>query len=429
MHQRFKLLILFLFAAVCATGLHVASATRIGAQAQRVANESQQLQNVSIHTATNRLMVNQAGQAGAGTPGSSFSYFIDTTEDFITDASLIMGNSSQNLSWRIFENGQGDPTPTNNFGWLYALSNITVDSTTFPSYRIASGKGTNRDSTIGFDVDWYAAKHIDSADFYVGHFEIYKGSNNPSGTVTDLTIAFACDWDVPSDTSSDNTIGIDAARQMISLQGQYSSDRQKGFAATAAYREDGVPITGGFGWGNQQQVYNLGGYSVDSVWKYMEAIPAPPNNYNSTWLDSVGDMSIVMVVAKNYTVTPTSRLKFDVVLAAKRAEMNPVGLAGLNTAVDKARKFICAHVAAGSELCDICTSCGDTNGDGVIDISDAVALIGYIFFFPFPIIPGDCNYPMGMGDANGDGGVDISDAVYLIAYIFSGGGAPHCQGK
>ena len=65
-------------------------------------------QGVAIRTANNRMVVNQVGQAADNTPGSSFSYFADQTEDFITDASLIMGNSSQNLSWRIFESGQGD---------------------------------------------------------------------------------------------------------------------------------------------------------------------------------------------------------------------------------------------------------------------------------------------------------------------------------
>jgi trimeric autotransporter adhesin len=72
-----------------------------------------------------------------------------------------------------------------------------------------------------------------------------------------------------------------------------------------------------------------------------------------------------------------------------------------------------------------CTSCGDANSDGGVDISDAVFLIAYIF--SGGSAPSDCNYANGQGDANADGGVDISDAVYLIAYIFSGGPAPHCQ--
>ncbi len=71
-----------------------------------------------------------------------------------------------------------------------------------------------------------------------------------------------------------------------------------------------------------------------------------------------------------------------------------------------------------------CTSCGDANSDGGIDISDAVFLIQYIF--AGGAAPATCVIPNGKGDANGDGAVDISDAVYLIQYIFAGGPVPHC---
>jgi hypothetical protein len=64
---------------------------------------------------------------------------------------------------------------------------------------------------------------------------------------------------------------------------------------------------------------------------------------------------------------------------------------------------------------------GDANGDGSIDISDVVFLIGYIFS------GGSAPVPLAAADANCDLYVDISDAVYLISYIFSGG-APPCAG-
>jgi hypothetical protein len=64
------------------------------------------------------------------------------------------------------------------------------------------------------------------------------------------------------------------------------------------------------------------------------------------------------------------------------------------------------------------TKCGDANGDGSVDISDAVYLISYIFG------GGAAPNPLCAGDANGDGAVDITDAVYLINYMFSGGPAP-----
>jgi uncharacterized protein (TIGR02145 family) len=71
--------------------------------------------------------------------------------------------------------------------------------------------------------------------------------------------------------------------------------------------------------------------------------------------------------------------------------------------------------ATGSDVCS------DANGDGTVNISDAVYLITYIFaggMEPQPLVAGDVNY---------DGAVNISDAVYMIAYIFASGPAPVCQ--
>ena len=65
--------------------------------------------------------------------------------------------------------------------------------------------------------------------------------------------------------------------------------------------------------------------------------------------------------------------------------------------------------------------CGDANGSGSINISDAVYLIAYIFS------GGPAPSPLLAGDANCTSTVNISDAVYLIAYIFSGGPTP-CAG-
>jgi hypothetical protein len=61
---------------------------------------------------------------------------------------------------------------------------------------------------------------------------------------------------------------------------------------------------------------------------------------------------------------------------------------------------------------------GDVNSDEIVNISDAVALIDYIFgggAAPDPLLCGDCNC---------DEIVNISDATYLIGYIFGGGPAP-----
>jgi hypothetical protein len=61
---------------------------------------------------------------------------------------------------------------------------------------------------------------------------------------------------------------------------------------------------------------------------------------------------------------------------------------------------------------------GDANGDGTVNITDAVYLVTYIFGGGPPPVP------LLSGDANCDGTVNITDAVYLITYIFGGGPPP-----
>jgi hypothetical protein len=63
---------------------------------------------------------------------------------------------------------------------------------------------------------------------------------------------------------------------------------------------------------------------------------------------------------------------------------------------------------------------GDPNHNGVIDVSDVVYLINYLFK------GGPEPDPLESGDANCDGQVTVSDVVYLINYLFKGGPAPAC---
>jgi hypothetical protein len=57
--------------------------------------------------------------------------------------------------------------------------------------------------------------------------------------------------------------------------------------------------------------------------------------------------------------------------------------------------------------------CGDANDDGIINVSDAVYIINYVFVPGFPAPD-----PLCSADVNGDDIVNISDAVYLINYVF-----------
>lgn len=62
--------------------------------------------------------------------------------------------------------------------------------------------------------------------------------------------------------------------------------------------------------------------------------------------------------------------------------------------------------------------CGDAEGNQVVNISDAVYLINYIF------AGGPAPSPLLAGDADCSQAISISDAVFLINYIFAGGPQP-----
>ena len=62
---------------------------------------------------------------------------------------------------------------------------------------------------------------------------------------------------------------------------------------------------------------------------------------------------------------------------------------------------------------------GDSNGDSMVDISDAVATLNYLFVGEGQTIP--CE---DAGDVNDDGSLNITDPVYVLAYLFQGGLPP-----
>jgi hypothetical protein len=55
-----------------------------------------------------------------------------------------------------------------------------------------------------------------------------------------------------------------------------------------------------------------------------------------------------------------------------------------------------------------------------------ILLIALVLCLSTPALPQTCN---GCGDANGNGAVNISDAVFLVSYIFSGGPTPYPCGN
>ena len=65
---------------------------------------------------------------------------------------------------------------------------------------------------------------------------------------------------------------------------------------------------------------------------------------------------------------------------------------------------------------------GDSNGDGEVDISDAVFILFFLFAQAGPPL---C---MDAADVNDSGTVDLSDAIYALAFLFTNGLVPPSPG-
>ncbi len=71
-------------------------------------------------------------------------------------------------------------------------------------------------------------------------------------------------------------------------------------------------------------------------------------------------------------------------------------------------------------MIDAGPACGDINGSGAVDISDAIMILDHLF------TARDAYLCPGVSDVNGDGSLDISDAIFLLASLFLGGPGLRC---
>ena len=65
---------------------------------------------------------------------------------------------------------------------------------------------------------------------------------------------------------------------------------------------------------------------------------------------------------------------------------------------------------------------GDANSDGILDISDGVFILQWLF------VDGGAPGCLDAADTNDDGEHDLSDAVFALDYLFRGGPAPPAPG-
>jgi len=276
------------------------------------------------------------------------------------------------------------------------IESLYVDEVSYTDYSYARGKFLTADSTIGFIVEYFVPKAADNCSFIIERLKFY---NRTAVTLSGVLAGEILDWDIPTDQDYDSTLGtgngsaFDLSRKLIyqygieyndSLEGscgQNSDQRYGGIAAGPS-----VTFRNAFTIDNPTYIYSTGPYGNDA--------PLPPGPIYqmmkekesfSTYAPQAGhpestytDLSTIVTFGQ-YDIKTT-----DTICVVKILSTSREGLSYLTNMVDRANAFITAHSEMGC-------SC--------------------------------CNVP---GDANGDGKVNVGDAVYIISYVFRGGPAPVC---
>jgi hypothetical protein len=384
-------------------------------------------EDAAIRTASNQLIVSQVSRVAHQTRWGRFTWFGDGN-DYLFDGSLVLGYDSDHMFTNIYYQLGDTVADDNPLRELRALSPTYCDSTSYSSYRYAEGYGCTADSTVAFRSQFWASKHPDSAGFYVGRFSIYAGPNQTVGVpVENLVVGYAADWDIPSDTGRDNFGLVDDSLQLVYLQGAYpgSPDINDTRYGGVAFRGNDAELefaTAGWYWENDSYVLptvdNLtGGFHADSLYKYMSSAtgwgPIPEPGV----ADSVEDLGCMITVSNDAALTWTAgvpdSLIFYIIFAGSNDGSGPKSESDLKTSVEKSEKFICNHINADAPFCVNC-SCGDADGNGVVNISDAVYLIEYLFLGGDPPDP-TC------GETDGYELINLHDAMQIVAFYF---GAP-----
>lgn len=254
------------------------------------------------------------------------------------------------------------------------------------TFQTAAGTSTYRFSTYDGRIQGniryrWDPSDADSCEFFLVDYSIF----NDCDTALSVLNGMAADLDIGNDRT-----GYDSGRQMVYMYD--TGARAVGLALLGATARNLRAIN------NPTQVYN-NAFTDGLAYRQMAAT----SSTDGTTLD---DWTILLTFGQNQ-LAAADTLKFTVAMMYSTA-----GVTGLAPIYDKAVAF--------AGLGGLSYIPGDANGDGTVNIGDAVMLVNYIFK------SGPAPDPLDAGDANCDGAVNIGDAVYLIDYIFHGGPPPGC---
>lgn len=177
----------------------------------RVASQFFEPESAVLATPCRRIRIFNQGQLSGNSPDASLDMIDDCTENGGTDVRIYLRDGSTIVS-RV----EGDDTllSYSSYGQTYTspysmqpLSDLYVDSTSFPDYSYASCEFTTHDSAIGLIADYYLPKEVDDCGFIVKEVRFWNRKTGPLDYLNNVLVGELVDWDIPTDVGPADTLG------------------------------------------------------------------------------------------------------------------------------------------------------------------------------------------------------------------------------
>jgi len=294
---------------------------------------------------------------------------------------------------------------------------------------VYTGRFTTADSNITMEKTWYApilaGTGTNDSAWIIQCLKVY---NTSGATISQAVIGEAADFDIPSDSGSDNSAGFNPVKNLIYQQGAdfddssangdpdcLAEDRRFGAVRYLTGSKNATTLanpSGAYSKENSYDVYPTGTFVEDSIFLRMQS-----TGFSVT--DSVTDLHTVMTFARNQTMTTSDTFKFYTAWLSVRDG----DTTALFTMSDRAAAWFSAkNIASASDtLCPTLTCCvkeGDFAHNGFVNVVDVTQMVARLFQGgPPPVCAEEA-------DTNDNGSFNIVDLTKLVSFLFGSPSVP-----
>lgn len=427
-----------------------------------------------IHTASKRIIFNNAGNLGRG--GWEHQNLDFTWYGGDCDTANNVSGANDNAAVYLYDASpfvlyaSGGDTTLHNYIWnsdwldndgFRPTQGLTVDSTSGtinypvasdPTWQISglnyakTGKFLTRDSLIGLECEYFMPTDADSSCFMIQKVKVFKNVNS-GDTLRNIMLGELMDWDIPSDSGVENGSGADNSsptwRKMMYCYGaEYGADtgtqapwndcilaneRAGGFSYYKGYYvsekkvgqiqgppvvvpTDTVPIKGMFTGSNDNWQGGTGNFPPGTLYQKLWDNGNLFSGYEY-WFSTSGDPDSEYIDLNMVAFYGSFKIgPKDTLVFVKILTTTKGQLTGKSIATNVDEARAWIKGRRGVGNC--CNLPGDANNNGTVQATDVTYLINYVYKWR------DRPPCMSEGDANGDGVISALDITRVINKLY-----------